>query len=143
MKARELLDAEPMETSAPETTPQTTRRRLLLVEDDAELRQTLCDLLKDAGYDVECAENGRVALTFLENSAPPCLVLLDLMMPVMNGWEFRDAQSRNEKISNIPFVILTADGRADMKAETLRAAGYLRKPIRVDRLLGILAQFGC
>ena len=119
------------------------RRKLLLVEDDAELRRSLCDLLQDAGYDVECAENGQVALTFLEGSAPPCLVLLDLMMPVMNGWEFRDAQSRNEKISDIPVVILTADGRADLKAETLGAAGYLRKPIQVDRLLGILAQFEC
>ena len=119
------------------------RRKLLLVEDDEELRRSLCDLLQDAGFDVECAENGRVALTFLEDSAPPCLVLLDLMMPVMNGWEFRDAQSRNEKISDIPVVILTADGRADLKAETLGAAGYLRKPIQVDRLLGILAQFEC
>ncbi len=135
--------AEPMEKSAPQSVLQMGRRKLLLVEDDAELRQSLCDLLTDAGYDVECAENGRVALTFLEDSPPPCLVLLDLMMPVMNGWEFRDAQSRNAKISDIPVVILTADGRADMKAETLRAAGYLRKPIQVDRLLGILAQFEC
>ncbi len=119
------------------------RRKLLLVEDDAELRQSLCDLLQDAGFEVECAENGRVALTYLEDSVAPCVVLLDLMMPVMNGWEFREAQSRNEKISGIPVVILTADGRADLKAETLGAVGYLRKPIQVDRLLGLLAQFEC
>ncbi len=123
--------------------PLDLRRKLLLVEDDAELRQSLCDLLQDAGFDVECAENGRVALTYLEGSSAPCVVLLDLMMPVMNGWEFRDAQSRNEKISDIPVVILTADGRADVKAETLGAVGYLRKPIQVDRLLGMLEQFEC
>lgn len=119
------------------------RRKLLLVEDDGELRQSLCDLLQDAGFEVECAENGRVALTYLEDSVAPCVVLLDLMMPVMNGWEFREAQSRNEKISGIPVVIVTADGRADLKAETLGAVGYLRKPIQVDRLLGLLAQFEC
>ena len=63
------------------------------------------------------------------------------MMPVMNGWEFREAQARNQKISEIPVVILTADGRAELKAETLGAAGYLRKPIEVERLLGMLAEY--
>ncbi len=120
-----------------------SRGRLLLVEDDAELRQSLSDLLRDAGFDVEVAENGLVALTYLEDSPPPCLVLLDLMMPVMNGWEFREAQSRNQKISEIPVVILTADGRAELKAESLGAAGYLRKPIEVERLLGMLAEYEC
>ncbi|MEO8190612.1 MAG: response regulator [Acidobacteriota bacterium] len=126
-----------------DSAPRALRRKLLLVEDDAELRESLCDLLRDAGFDVECAENGRVALTYLEGNSAPCVVLLDLMMPVMNGWEFRDAQFRNEKISDIPVVILTADGRAEIKAETLRAAGYLRKPIQVDRLLEMLEQFEC
>ncbi|MEP6767916.1 MAG: response regulator [Acidobacteriota bacterium] len=128
-----------MENSA----SQRPRGRLLLVEDDAELRQSLSDLLRDSGFDVAVAENGLVALTYLEDSPPPCLVLLDLMMPVMNGWEFREAQSRNQKISEIPVVILTADGRAELKAETLGAAGYLRKPIEVERLLGMLAEYEC
>ncbi len=119
------------------------RGRLLLVEDDAELRQSLSELLRDSGFDVAVAENGLVALTYLEDSPPPCLVLLDLMMPVMNGWQFREAQSRNHKISEIPVVILTADGRAELKAESLGAAGYLRKPIEVERLLGMLAEYEC
>ncbi|MFN2634193.1 MAG: response regulator [Thermoanaerobaculia bacterium] len=120
-----------------------SRGRLLLVEDDADLRQSLSDLLRDAGFEVAVAENGLVALTYLEDSPPPCLVLLDLMMPVMNGWEFREAQTRNHKLSDIPVVILTADGRAELKAESLGAAGYLRKPIEVARLLGMLAEYEC
>ncbi|MCA1580520.1 MAG: response regulator [Acidobacteria bacterium] len=116
---------------------------MLLVEDDADLRQSLSDLLRDAGFEVAVAENGLVALTYLEDSPPPCLVLLDLMMPVMNGWEFREAQTRNHKLSDIPVVILTADGRAELKAESLGAAGYLRKPIEVARLLGMLAEYEC
>ncbi len=118
-----MLDAEPMETSAPETTPQTTRRRLLLVEDDAELRQSLCDLLKDAGYDVECAENGRVALTFLEDSAPPCVVLLDLMMPVMDGADV--ARCLTEQGCLAPNVMLSADRRISERATLAGVAAFL------------------
>jgi CheY-like chemotaxis protein len=118
-------------------------RTLLLVEDDRELRESLAELLKDWGFDVQCVENGREALDYLEGFPPPCLVLLDLMMPVMNGWEFREAQAKNEKLAGIPVVILTADGRADLKARALGVADYLRKPIDVDRLLGMIQRFGC
>jgi CheY-like chemotaxis protein len=115
----------------------------LLVEDDRELRESLAELLKDSGFEVQCVENGREALDYLEGFPPPCLVLLDLMMPVMNGWEFREAQAKNEKLSGIPVVILTADGRADLKARALGVADYLRKPIDVDRLLGMIQRYGC
>ncbi|MDQ2980067.1 MAG: response regulator [Acidobacteriota bacterium] len=118
-------------------------RTLLLVEDDRELRESLAELLKDSGFDVHGVENGREALDYLEGFPPPCLVLLDLMMPVMNGWEFREAQAKNEKLAGIPVVILTADGRADLKARALGVTDYLRKPIDVERLLGMVQRFGC
>jgi CheY-like chemotaxis protein len=118
-------------------------RTLLLVEDDRELRESLAELLEDSGFDVQCVENGREALDYLEGSPPPCLVLLDLMMPVMNGWEFREAQAKNDKLSGIPVVILTADSRADLKARALGVADYLHKPIDVERLLGMIQRYGC
>ncbi len=117
--------------------------KVLVVDDDYAVLDAMKDILEDEGYEVSVAANGLEALKELSRGAPPNVILLDLMMPVMNGWEFREAQSRNEKISDIPVVILTADGRADVKAETLGAAGYLRKPIQVDRLLGMLEQFEC
>ncbi|MEO8430437.1 MAG: response regulator [Acidobacteriota bacterium] len=120
-----------------------TRRKLLLVEDDRDLRDALCQLLSDTGYDVVCAENGREALEYLAKSPAPCLVLLDLMMPVMNGWEFRAEQRKNEKISGIPVVVVTADGRADLKALALGVDDYLRKPIEIERLLDIVSRYGC
>jgi CheY-like chemotaxis protein len=122
---------------------QSSGRTLLLVEDDRELRESLAELLKDSGFDVRSVENGRQALDYLEGFPPPCLVLLDLMMPVMNGWEFREAQAKNEKLSGIPVVILTADGRPDLKARALGVTEYLRKPIDVDRLLGMVHRHGC
>jgi CheY-like chemotaxis protein len=127
------------------TTPRDpiTRQRLLLVEDDADLREALREALETSGYVVECATNGREALDYLETSAPPCVVLLDLMMPVMNGWEFRERQSRDDRISTIPIVILTADGRADLKAQSLGADDYLRKPIQFENLLRVVERFAC
>lgn len=118
-------------------------RKLLLVEDDPDLREALCQLLNDSGYDVVCAENGREALEYLAGAPPPCVVLLDLMMPVMNGWEFRAEQSKNDRISDIPVVVVTADGRADLKALALGVDDYLRKPIQIDRLLDVVGRYGC
>ena len=118
-------------------------RKLLLVEDDRDLREALCQLLNDSGYDVVCAENGREALEYLAGAPPPCVVLLDLMMPVMNGWEFRAEQSKNQRISDIPVVVVTADGRADLKALALGVDDYLRKPIQIDRLLDVVGRYGC
>ncbi len=117
--------------------------KLLLVEDDRDLREALCQLLKDSGYDVVCAENGREALDYLADAPPPCLVLLDLMMPIMNGWEFRAEQRKNTSISGIPVVVVTADGRADLKALALGADDYLRKPIDIERLLDVVGRYGC
>jgi CheY-like chemotaxis protein len=120
-----------------------SRPKLLVVEDDVELRQNLSELLQYAGFLVETVENGREALDYLGRCPAPCVVLLDLMMPVMNGWEFREAQLKDSRIAEIPVVILTADGRAELKARTLGAADYLRKPIEVERLLGMLERYGC
>jgi CheY-like chemotaxis protein len=122
---------------APETGE---RPKLLVVEDDPDLRDALSDALSASGYSVDCAGNGREALDYLEGTAPPCLVLLDLTMPVMNGWEFRAEQTRNEKIASIPVVVLTAEPRADLHG-TLAADECLTKPIELGRLLTVISRY--
>ncbi len=117
----------------------TAALRVLVVEDDANLRETICSLLTDAGYASWPAENGEVALERARIERP-CVILLDLMMPIMNGWEFRTEQLRDPRLSSIPVVIMTADGHAVEKARTLHA-DYLKKPIRPDALLELVRDY--
>lgn len=113
--------------------------RVLVVEDDNDLRESICAVLKDAGYSSWPAENGEVALE-RARAERPCIILLDLMMPIMNGWEFRSEQLRDPELSSIPVIIMTADGRAREKAKTLHA-DYLRKPITLDALLHLVDDY--
>jgi CheY-like chemotaxis protein len=113
--------------------------RVLVVEDDPDLRKGICEVLDDAGYTSWPAENGEVALERAREERP-CVILLDLMMPIMNGWEFRSEQLRDPQLSSIPVVIMTADGRAADKARTLHA-DYLRKPIYPDALLELVDDY--
>lgn len=113
--------------------------RVLVVEDDLHLRESICAALGDAGYATWPAENGEVALERAREERP-CVILLDLMMPIMNGWEFRSEQLADPNLSSIPVVIMTADGRAADKARTLHA-DYLRKPIHLDALLELVNDY--
>ena len=99
------------------------------------MRDALLDTLELEGHRAQAVSNGMEALEHLERGEPTCLILLDLMMPVMNGWEFRDAQLRDPRIASIPVVVLTAHGNAAVEAGRLTAAGYLTKPIDPPRLL--------
>ena len=116
-----------------------TAPRVLVVEDDNDLRESICAVLQDAGYSSRSAENGEVALE-QARAERPCVILLDLMMPIMNGWEFRSEQLRDPTLSSIPVIIMTADGRAGEKARTLHA-DYLRKPITLDALLHLVDDY--
>jgi two-component system response regulator MprA len=90
---------------------------------------------------VTTAEHGRRALELLRAGLRPGVILLDLMMPVMNGWQFRDEQAHDPQLSPIPVLIISGDGRVAEKTTALGAAGYLRKPIDLDVLLGTVARF--
>jgi len=114
---------------------------ILLVEDDRDLRESICQALEQEGFRIASVENGREALEYLRANDAPCLVLLDLMMPVMNGWEFRDAQMGDPKLSEIPVVILSADARTATKAESLGVRRYLRKPIQLEQLVGVVGDY--
>jgi CheY-like chemotaxis protein len=108
---------------------------ILIVEDDFDLARTLGDVLESEGYGVAIALDGRDALDQLRSGLKPDLILLDMTMPVMDGWRFREAQSKMPGAGSIPVVTVTADGDARGKAASIRAAGYLAKPTTIRDLL--------
>jgi signal transduction histidine kinase len=107
--------------------------RLLLVEDDSSIRLALTDMLEDEGFAVTSAVNGREALEDLRHAPPPDVIVLDLMMPVMDGWEFRVEQRSDPMLAGIPLLAMSADLSA--KARAIAADGYVRKPIDFPELL--------
>ena len=111
---------------------------ILLVEDDRSIRVALQGILEDEGYAVTAADNGRQALERLRSSAAPDLIVLDLRMPVMDGWEFRAAQKDDPKLARIPVLAISADGSA--KAAAIDAQAYLRKPLNMDALLNAIGR---
>src|SRR5215467_12847724 len=84
------------------------REHILVVEDDRDLRESLGDALRLEGYNVVCVEHGEAALRHLGTGARPCVILLDLMMPVMDGWTFRQHLLEDRDLSEIPVVLMTA-----------------------------------
>jgi CheY-like chemotaxis protein len=117
----------------------TRRSVVLIVEDDTAVREALADCLQEEGYGVASASNGRDALDYLRNNPPPCLILLDLFMPVMDGEDFCAEMARDRAIAGLPVIVLTAaaDGRA--RAKAIGAVDYLRKPLSLDPLLAAVA----
>jgi len=105
----------------------------MVVDDDPDIRESLADVLQEEGFDVVTAANGAEALEVLASGPLPSVILLDMMMPVMNGFEFRLAQKMAEELAPIPVVIITAG--ADQRSRDLGAAAVLRKPLDVSRLL--------
>jgi CheY-like chemotaxis protein len=87
-----------------------SRPLVMVVDDDDDVRESVSLLLSDEGYDVVTAPNGAVALHELHEGVQPSLIVLDLMMPVMSGWEFRDRQLHDDQIATIPVIVLTAAG---------------------------------
>lgn len=113
---------------------------LLIVEDDADVREALCDVLEDSGYRCAAACNGREALERLRlGEPPPRAILLDLMMPVMNGWQFRAAQLAESALAPIPVIVLTAVGDIEEKAREMGTRHALSKPVNLPKLLETLS----
>jgi CheY-like chemotaxis protein len=116
---------------------------VLVVEDDADILRALVQVLEDEGIVVRAVENGRAALEALRSpgARPPCVILLDLMMPVMDGWEFRAEQLRDPALAGIPVIVLTADGATLERGTLIDGTRALKKPIDLDTLLGALAPY--
>jgi CheY-like chemotaxis protein len=112
---------------------------VLIVDDDPEVREALGRLLEDDGWAVTTAADGQEALARLQQAPPPALILLDLMLPVMDGFEFRVRQLEDPQTAGIPVIVFSA-GRDPDKLAGLRAAASLTKPIDPDALLAIVAR---
>jgi two-component system response regulator MprA len=115
--------------------------RVLVVEDDYDMQDAISESLENEGHEATCVSNGREALDYLRSGNPVCVILLDLMMPVMNGWEFRQRQLQSADLASIPVVVVTADGHAAEKAQELSADGFLRKPLIATDLLSTVEKF--
>ena len=116
-------------------------RHVLIVEDDDDIRGALASALDALGYHVEVAENGQKALEILRSQDHPCLILLDLMMPVMDGWEFRKQQLSDPGLAAIPTIVISADGRARQKAQLLQIKEALIKPIEFNSLMELTQNY--
>ncbi len=114
--------------------------RVLVVEDDEAIAEALVSLLEDAGYHACRVPDGRRALDELRNGEETCVILLDMTMPVMNGWLFREEQVKDDALARIPVIVFTADALAEEKARAIGAAGWLRKPVDPGRLLKVVEQ---
>jgi CheY-like chemotaxis protein len=119
-------------------------RLVMIVEDDRDVRETLAEILADHSYDTLLASNGQEALSRLRTATEkPSVILLDIMMPVMNGWEFRALQKTDSTLSGIPVVVITAHADASRAAAEMEAAGFLRKPVKLESLIASVARFCC
>jgi CheY-like chemotaxis protein len=111
---------------------------VLVVEDDRDIRDSVSAVLEAEGYTVLTAGDGREALTVLEHGRP-CVVLLDLMMPVMNGWDFMAEVRKTRRFDDLPVVVVSA--YSERKAEGVTRV--LKKPLNVSQLLGAVADYCC
>jgi two-component system chemotaxis response regulator CheY len=112
--------------------------KILVVEDDPDLGDTLCDTLAMSGYRAAYAADGIAALEMLRNGADlPDLILLDLMLPRMDGWGFREAQLGDKRLKDIPVVVLSAAG----EIKPINADYLLRKPVTSEMLLATIERF--
>ena len=117
-------------------------RSILIVEDDLDVREALTQVLEFEGYAVAGVTNGQEALDRLRAGEHPSLILLDLMMPVMDGLQFRAEQMGDPSLAHIPVIVISADGKVDQKVASLGVAGYMKKPLDVDSLLALIARVG-
>ena len=124
-----------------ESATSASTRRVLIVDDEPALRETLAEILSDEGYQVSTAQNGMEALLRLERDPLPCVILLDLMMPVMDGWSFRARQARLPRLAGVPVCVFSAADDLGREAESLSASGFLPKPVSVPELLNTLKRY--
>jgi len=112
---------------------------VLIVEDDADLREMMAQMLSLEGFRTATAANGREALDYLKEGNDTELILLDLMMPVMDGWEFRRLQQADPELSRVPVIVLSALDPA--RSAYVDAEAFLKKPLDFDRLLQLVRDY--
>ena len=118
-----------------------TQPDVLVVDDDPDIRHLLSSVLTLEGYAVASASNGEEALSQLRSMPGARLILLDLRMPVMDGWEFRAEQSRDPALRSIPVVLLSGDGDLEQAAASFDATSVLKKPFDLEELLVVVQRY--
>ena len=119
------------------------RCSVLVVEDEPELQEVLRVALEGDGYTVAVVNNGRDALQHLRTTPTTCLIILDLLLPVLSGHRFRAAQLRDRSLAWIPVIILSGGAEASREARELGARAFVRKPANVDELRAAVRGVGC
>ena len=112
---------------------------VLVVEDDRDIREGLVDLLGDYGHTVRSASNGREALELLGEPSLPCVILLDLMMPVMDGWQFMEEVSRRPELAGIPICIISAGESKNTQGPSV--VSVIRKPFDAATLMRVVERY--
>ena len=113
---------------------------ILLIDDHEDIRDGLEVVLRQEGYAVETAANGREALDRLRAGFRPCIILTDLMMPIMTGNEFRKEQLTYPELKDIPLIVYSGVTNMRDSAPQLQAAAYAEKPMEVDRIIALVRQ---
>jgi CheY-like chemotaxis protein len=116
-------------------------KNVLIVEDDFDVRDLLVLVLNQNGYRATGVSNGQEAISHLRQARETSLILLDLMMPIMDGWEFRQALQSDPALGAIPVVLLSATDEVNEQVGELQAASYLRKPIDFGALLETVGKY--
>jgi CheY-like chemotaxis protein len=119
------------------------RCSVLIVDDDADVRELLRIALTADGYYAAGVEHGRAALNYLRSHADTCIILLDLMLPVMDGVHFRMAQLRDRSLAWIPVIVMSGGPGSDRQARELGARQLVRKPLDLDQIKHALSDVGC
>lgn len=115
-------------------------RRLLLIDDDQDLRESMTDALQGSGFVVSSAANGQEGMDLLAAGEPPDVILLDLLMPVMNGWQFCEERKRDPRWAEIPIIAMSAAVSKDpWSPYYLDVDDFVAKPVEIDDLLAKLA----
>src|SRR5689334_12821185 len=112
---------------------------VLIVEDDADLREMMAQLLALEGFHTAAVANGREALDYLHHGRAPDVILLDLMMPVMDGWEFRRHQQADPALADVPVIVLSALDQS--RTADVSAQAFLKKPLDFARLLELVRAY--
>jgi len=110
-------------------------KQFLVVEDDPDSRDAFCALIQITGHDAVGVENGEAALAFLRAHPPPSAIVLDMRMPVMDGWQFRQEQCGDPRLKDIPVLVVSAEERFKKPALASGVARFISKPIDPDELL--------
>lgn len=114
------------------------KKTILLVEDDLDISEAIQSILEEEGFDLKCSSNGKEAIDYLRIAPElPHLILLDIMMPYMNGYQFREVQLEDSRLANIPTIILSAAGKCDDLAQ-YHFRDCLKKPLDLETLIDVV-----